>query len=72
MLKKVININGMICNHCAKEVKEALESFKQVKSATVHSDIGQAFVDARDELPEDAIASKLAEKGYTLVSIEDK
>lgn len=70
MLKKTITIDGMICNHCAKEVKEVLEGFSVIKSATVHTDIGKAYVDARDELPRDDIAKALSDSGYALVDIE--
>lgn len=70
MLKKTIVIDGMICNHCANEVKKALESFSMIKRATVHSDIGKAMVDARAELPREDIAKALKDIGYELVDIE--
>lgn len=68
MLKKTIIIDGMICNHCANEVKEILEKFATVKS--VQSDIGKAVVDASEELPRDEIAEALSKGGYALIDIK--
>ena len=48
-MKKVINIEGMSCNHCVAHVKEALEGINGVNVLEVSLDNKNAVVETEVE-----------------------
>lgn len=67
-MKKTLNIEGMMCVHCAAHVKTALESFPGV-SAEVDLDKGKAVI--QGELPDEpSLAEAIEKAGYKVVGFE--
>ncbi len=49
-MKKLITIEGMMCNGCSSSVKAALEALKEIKSAAVSHETGEAVIEFVDGL----------------------
>ncbi|MBQ3402053.1 MAG: heavy-metal-associated domain-containing protein [Synergistaceae bacterium] len=69
-MKKVIHIEGMSCQNCAKHVKEALEDFKATDKATVSLEAKTAELVSSEEISDADIRAAIEEAGYTVSSIE--
>lgn len=73
-MKKVLLVEGMMCMHCAKRVKDALETLEgtvctidlEKKTATVEFNSEAAYLKATNEVLEEIITKA----GYTLKGIE--
>ena len=63
-MKTVLQIEGMTCDHCARHVKEALESVAGVKSAEVSLGGKSAVVEHGDGISLDALKAAVEEEGY--------
>ena len=71
-MKKIIHIEGMCCEHCAKRVENALSAVSGVVSADVKLKKKTAVVRSREEI-DDAESSKvISEAGYTVTAIDNK
>ena len=69
MMKKVIKVEGMMCEHCVAHVKKALEAFPGV-AADVDLASGKATVQG-SSLPDDAKLTEAVEQaGYKVVGME--
>ena len=68
MMKKIINIEGMSCNHCVAHVREALEAIDGVKVMDVSLDNKNALVET--EVNNDVLTKAIEEEGYDVKSIE--
>jgi len=66
-MKKVINIEGMSCNHCVAHVKEALEGITGVDVLEVNLDNKKAVVET--EVENNILIDAIEEEGYDVVSI---
>ncbi len=66
-MKKVINIEGMSCNHCVAHVKEALEGINGVNVLEVSLDNKNAVVET--EVENNILIEAIEEEGYDVVSI---
>lgn len=61
-------VEGMTCEGCAKNVREALERLSGVESAQVSLDEGCVTIDYDDDVTgEDELAAAVRDAGYTLV-----
>jgi len=69
-MKKIIEIEGMSCKHCAMRVEKALAAVEGVRSAAVDLAGKKASVEG-NALSDAALASAVAEAGYTAVSVRD-
>lgn len=69
-MKKIINVEGMSCGHCAGRVKRELEGVGGVKSAEVSSEEKKAVVELAHEVDDDKLREAVIEAGYEVVSIE--
>lgn len=69
-MKKTINIEGMMCEHCEATVKKALESVEGVKNADVSHVSGTAVVTADESVSDEAMKQAVEAKDYKVVSIE--
>ncbi len=67
-MKKIINIEGMSCNHCVAHVKEALEGISGVNLVSVSLEEKNAIVET--EVNNDTLINAIEEEGYDVVSIE--
>ncbi len=69
-MKKIINIEGMSCEHCAAHVTEALEKLEGVDAVKVSLFRNNAKVEGTDLKDED-LKKSVEDAGYKVVSIKD-
>lgn len=67
-MKKIIEIEGMSCNHCVAHVKEALENINKVNVLEVNLENKNAIVET--EVDNDILKNAIEEEGYDVVSIK--
>ena len=72
LMKTIVNIDGMCCEHCAKRVENALSAVSGVVSADVKLKKNLAVVRSREAVSEEEIKKVVADAGYTVTSIEVK
>ena len=65
---KVVQIEGMRCDHCHRRVQNALNSIKGV-NAKVNGDKGQAVVKLGREIEDIEIEKAITSLGYSVVKI---
>ena len=63
-MKKVLNVEGMMCEHCVAHVKEALEGVEGVKEAKVKLDKKQAAVKLSENVPDETLVKAVKDAGY--------
>lgn len=68
-MEKTIFVEGMMCEHCVKHVKEALEKVSGVEKAEVELKKKRAVVTLSGEVAEDALRTAVTEAGYTVKEI---
>ena len=66
----VINVNGMMCEHCEATVKKALEALDGVESAEVNHEAGTAILEESKPVDEAAIKAAIEDRDYEFVSLE--
>lgn len=71
-MKKIVNIEGMCCEHCAKRVEEKLSAVKKAVSVDVKLKKKIAIIRSREEVSDEEITSLVTEAGYKVLSIENK
>lgn len=71
-MKKIVNIDGMCCEHCAKRVEEKLSTAKNVISVDVKLKKKLAVIRSREEVDNDEITALITDAGYKVLSIETK
>ncbi len=71
-MKKIIHIEGMCCEHCAKRVENALSAVSGVVSADVKLKKKAAVVRSREEIDDAEISKVISEAGYTVTAIDNK
>lgn len=71
-MKKVVHINGMCCERCAKRVEDRLLTAKNVISADVKFKKNIAVIRSREEVDNAEIEALVAEAGFTVAAIETK
>ena len=71
-MKKIVHIEGMCCQHCAKRVESALSSVTNVVSADVKFKKNLAVIRSREEVSDDEILKVITDAGYKVLSIEVK
>ncbi len=67
-VKKVINIEGMHCDHCVKKVTEALENIEGVSKVKVNLAKKEAIITSEKEIDDQVINAKIDELGFKVVS----
>lgn len=67
-MKKIINIEGMSCNHCLAHVKEALGGINGVSVLDVSLDNKNAIVET--EVENKILINAIEEEGYDVTSVE--
>ena len=65
-MKKIIQINGMKCEHCTSRVEEALKKIANVKSVKVNLAKKEAIIHGDVE---DSVLEEAKKAGYEVVSI---
>ena len=72
IMKTIVNIDGMCCEHCAKRVENARSAVSGVVSADVKLKKNLAVVRSRERISEEEIKKVVTDAGYTVTSIEVK
>lgn len=67
MSEKTLKVEGMMCCHCEKHVKEALEKIDGVQEATADHEKKQVVVKLTKDVPDSAFEKAITEAGYTFV-----
>ncbi|MBU2511489.1 heavy metal translocating P-type ATPase [bacterium] len=68
-MKTKISINGMSCQHCAKNVTEKLNSLEGISSTVVNLDEKNAIVESATPLDEGLITKTITDAGYIVTGI---
>ena len=68
-MKKTIQINGMMCNHCTAHVEKALSALDGVLSAKADLEGKCATVELSQPVADDVLKAAVTEAGYEVVSI---
>lgn len=68
-MKKIVNIEGMCCERCAKRVEDALSAVSGVVSADVKLKKKLAVVRSREEVSDEEIKTAVTGVGFTVASI---
>ncbi len=69
-VQKTLHISGMMCEHCEKRVKKALEELPGVEEAEVSHEKETAIVRFSAPEADEALKKAVSDAGYTLDSIE--
>ena len=72
VMKKIVHIEGMCCEHCAKRVENQLSAASNVISVDVKLKKNIAVIRSREEVSDDEISSLVNEAGYKVVLVEKK
>ncbi len=72
IMKKIVNIEGMCCDHCAARVEKALSAISGVVSADVKLKKNIAVIRSREDVPDDEIKRVVEDAGYKVTGIESK
>lgn len=71
-MKKIVSIDGMCCERCAKRVEDKLATAKNVVSVDVKLKKKIAVIRSREEVSDEEIRTLVADAGYTVTGIECK
>lgn len=64
-MEKILNVEGMSCNHCTATVKKALEGLDGVKEADVSLEEKNARVELDKDVADEALVKAVEDAGYT-------
>ncbi len=64
-MEKILNVEGMSCNHCTATVKKALEGLDGVKEADVSLEEKNAKVKLDKDVADEALVKAVEDAGYT-------
>ena len=68
-MKKIVNIEGMCCERCAKRVENALGAVSGVVSADVKLKKKMAVIRSREEVDDEELKRVVTDAGFTVTSI---
>ena len=69
--KITLVVEGMMCEHCAAHVEDAVKKIDGVKAVKVDLKNKTATVKAANEISRDAFENAIANAGYKLVEVKD-
>lgn len=67
-VKIQLQVEGMMCSHCAKSVEESIKSIKGVKKVEADNKTGIVLLESKDVITEDDIRVKIESVGKKLIS----
>lgn len=70
MMTKTLKIEGLMCMHCVKHVKDALIKIDGVKEAQVSLDKGEAILTLEKDIDDQVLKTAIEEAGYQLISVK--
>ncbi len=68
-MKKVITVEGMMCQHCTGRVQKALEGVEGVTSVTMSLEDKTATVELSGDVADDALKAVIVDAGYEVTQI---
>ena len=71
-MKKVISIEGMMCNHCTGTVQKALEAVEGVKVVTMSLEQKNATVELASDVADEVLTKAVVDAGYEVKGITTK
>lgn len=69
-MKKLLHVEGMMCQNCAKHVREALQRVPGVTAAEVDLEAKTATATLASDVEDAALRDAVTEEGYEVASIE--
>jgi Cu2+-exporting ATPase len=69
-MKKILTVDGMMCQNCVKHVKKALEGVDGVSAADVVLEGGTATVTLVKDVADEVLSAAVTEAGYTPLSVK--
>jgi len=70
VMKKTLNIEGMMCTHCEATVRKALEALEGVSGTVVSHEDGTAVVEMSSQVDEETLRKAIEDRDYKVVSVE--
>ena len=67
---KTLAIEGMMCGHCEKMVKKALEKLPQIDEAATDWNAGTAVVSMNAEISEEELRAVIEKAGYEYLGVK--
>ena len=67
-MKKLLKVEGMMCNHCKSHVEKALNSLEGV-TGQANLENGTALVSSRQEVSDELLKQVIEDAGYKVISI---
>ena len=64
-----ISVKGMMCGHCEKHVKEALEAIEGITSVTASHEKAEVAIETSKEVDESAIKAAVEKAGYEYAGV---
>ena len=68
-MEKILEIKGMMCDHCVAHVKKALEGVSGVSKAEVTLKTKTAVVEADASVTNEALTAAVVEAGYEVTDV---
>lgn len=68
-MKKIIYIEGMMCEHCKNRVENALLDFEGVKDVNVDLDAKKAEVELSKDVSNESLKELIEDLGYEVTSV---
>ena len=69
-MKKEIMITGMMCQHCQKTVKEALEKIQGIENIEVNLEENKAIVEVNSEVTDEMLVRVVENAGYEVTAVK--
>lgn len=70
IMKKTMNIEGMMCMHCEARVKKVLEAVPEVEAAEVSHEAGTAIVELKSQVADEVLKKIIEDQDYKVLGIE--
>lgn len=68
--KKIINIAGMHCQHCANKVKETLQTIPGIDKVKVNLSKNEAIITSKKEIDNQLIQDSFNNLDFKIISIK--
>ena len=68
-MKKILKIDGMMCQHCVAHVKKALEGVAGITAVTVELKKKSATVEG-EALSDEVLTTAIRDAGYEVIKIK--
>lgn len=70
-IKKLLVIEGISCNHCAKRIESSLLNLEQVKSIKVDLDSKEATIILKKDVDNQILKEKIDNLGFNLLEVKN-